>query len=297
MGELFECAWEELRPAPRVTIDFQNGHVLERTLNGNVATLFCTPGGRVYDVLPGIMDPEVYAAQLQESAERFRELPVGGVGRFKVQLDSVRRASELRDVAAAAASPVAYIQDFNIEIAKGASEFGIKEQIDVVEPAEPDWFLGQGTAGKGVVELPIKAQLGVGTPGAGDVLHGLEQSIEEPLLQDFDVDVGKFEVESPVKVALAVPPPGMPPIPGLTDFDRANLALDTASLFDHVLPDALDLLAARPLCRPEELTPLLFREVLHVDLEDPFLGLAPEVLGGRLGRYGPSGPDGPVPVR
>ena len=283
MGELFECAWEELRPAPHVTIDFKNGHVLERTLNGNVATLFCTPGGNVYDVLPGIMEPEVFAAQLQESAERFRELPVGGVGRFKVQLDSVRRAGELRDAAASAAAinPQAFIQDFNVEIGKGVVEAPVK--VALGEPVkEPAWLTSQVPAGKGVVELPIKTALGE-RPGPS-------QEPTDPAPQDFP-DNAKLEVEGGIKVALAVPPP----IPGLTDFDHANLALDTASLFDHVLPDALDLLAARPLCRPEELTPLLFREVLHVDLEDPFLGLAPDVLGGRLGRYGPKGADGPVP--
>ena len=53
----FECAWQELRPVPRVEIDFGNGHRLERTLAGNIATWYLLPDGRAYDLLPGLVGP------------------------------------------------------------------------------------------------------------------------------------------------------------------------------------------------------------------------------------------------
>ena len=40
-----------------------------------------------------------------------------------------------------------------------------------------------------------------------------------------------------------------------------------------------------PLARPAEIQGLVYRELLHVDLDDPYLGLAPDVLGGELGRH------------
>ena len=52
-------------------------------------------------------------------------------------------------------------------------------------------------------------------------------------------------------------------------------------------PRARRLLIQHPRMRPDsEATARLFRDVLHVDLDDPWLGLAPYVLGGELGRHG-----------
>ncbi|MBC8352651.1 MAG: hypothetical protein H8E66_11715 [Planctomycetes bacterium] len=66
LNEHFEPVWQSVRPVPRVTIDFGNGQVIRRTLNGNVATYVCDVDGRVLDVLPGIYDPETYLAQVME---------------------------------------------------------------------------------------------------------------------------------------------------------------------------------------------------------------------------------------
>lgn len=52
-------------------------------------------------------------------------------------------------------------------------------------------------------------------------------------------------------------------------------------------PLARALLARATLCTPEQLTKELFRDVLDVDLADPYLGLAPYVLGGEGGRDAP----------
>ena len=65
INDSFEPAWESVRPAPLVTIDFGNGHTVRRTLQGNIATYVCGPDGVVYDVLPGIYAPAVYRKQLE----------------------------------------------------------------------------------------------------------------------------------------------------------------------------------------------------------------------------------------
>lgn len=63
----FVAAWQSVRPVPHVTIDFGDGHKLERTLNGNVVTWICDPQGRVIDAIPGLCDAETYVRRLGEA--------------------------------------------------------------------------------------------------------------------------------------------------------------------------------------------------------------------------------------
>lgn len=62
----FEPVWESVRPVPLVRIDFGNGNVLTRTLNGNIATYVCTSDGKTLDVLPGVYDPATYRDRLNQ---------------------------------------------------------------------------------------------------------------------------------------------------------------------------------------------------------------------------------------
>ncbi|NIP86779.1 MAG: hypothetical protein GTO03_14945 [Planctomycetales bacterium] len=68
----FEPVWEAVRPVPRVTIDFGGGHVLTRTLNGNIATSACHSDGQLLDVLPGIYEPHTYLQQLDQFVQLHR---------------------------------------------------------------------------------------------------------------------------------------------------------------------------------------------------------------------------------
>jgi len=44
------------------------------------------------------------------------------------------------------------------------------------------------------------------------------------------------------------------------------------------------LMRARGLTRREELTKQVYKTILDVDLDDPYLGMAPKAIGGQLGR-------------
>src|SRR5262249_33538114 len=95
---MFEPAWDSVRPAPTVTIDFGNGHAIKRTLQGNIATYVCGSEGIVYDVLPGIYDPTVYRRELEACkvlAESLRPRPAAN------QADAGVRATEAKDTIAA----------------------------------------------------------------------------------------------------------------------------------------------------------------------------------------------------
>jgi hypothetical protein len=66
INQNFEAAWQSVRPAPIVRIDFGNGTVVTRTLHGNIATYLCAADGQVLDILPGIYTPDVYVARLDQ---------------------------------------------------------------------------------------------------------------------------------------------------------------------------------------------------------------------------------------
>jgi len=63
----FEPAWQSVRDVPQVTIDFGEGHVVRRTLHGNIATYVCAPDGATIDVIPGLYDAATYKARLDEA--------------------------------------------------------------------------------------------------------------------------------------------------------------------------------------------------------------------------------------
>jgi hypothetical protein len=66
INQNFEAAWQSVRPAPIVRVDFGNGTVVTRTLHGNIATYVCAADGQVLDILPGIYTPDVYVARLEQ---------------------------------------------------------------------------------------------------------------------------------------------------------------------------------------------------------------------------------------
>jgi hypothetical protein len=62
----FESVWETVRPVPIVKVDFGDGHVVTRTLNGNIATHVCSSDGQVLDTIPGIYTPAAYLSNLKQ---------------------------------------------------------------------------------------------------------------------------------------------------------------------------------------------------------------------------------------
>jgi len=74
INEKFEPSWESVRPVPRVSIDFGNGTVVERTLHGNVATYICDKNKIVHDVLPGVYSKTAFLNQLKQIAKDWRAI-------------------------------------------------------------------------------------------------------------------------------------------------------------------------------------------------------------------------------
>ena len=232
LSNTFECAWESVRPVPRLTVDFGDGRVLERTLRGNVAPYVCTSDGRAIDLVPGLMDAREYERRLRESLELFERL---GAARAK------RRAP--RD------GPARRI----VSRWHGQHAVTSLPPEPAMEPEIPQVFAA------GRPELLVEGTL--------------EHSAEIPPV--IAVGRSKFRVEGALERSLAA----------ASAPDESGLALDTRFAREQGRRQAHAFLAARPLQPPSALTRDVYRELLHVDLDDPYLGLAPNVLGGEAGRH------------
>jgi len=235
----FEPVWESVRPVPLVTIDFGNDHVLRRSLHGNIATYLCSPGGVVYDILPGIYSPSLYRSQLEAFkalADSAKSQPAGSLAKFLSEYHTQKAALP------SAAAPTPQMQA--IAQTGGGGKFGgggIPQGIG-------GGFQGTGFGGggfKGGTILPATA-----VPKFG----GIEGPTESVLMGQ----------------------PAMPTnVPQVPLADRPELVLDS-QVNEQIRRRAIhERLAASGNVRPEELKKWLFKEVLRVDLDDPLLGLGP----------------------
>jgi len=266
MNATFECAWSAVAPVPRATIDFGNGHVLDRTLAGNVLTWICTPDGVAVHALPGLFTPQRYAALLRESAElagRSKDEDDGAVAAF--------HAAKLQSPALRFAALDAYP-----DVSKGFVEDPLKNVFHLMPaaavPALPAPPSGPSDLSKVRVEAPIKRSAALPTGHGGAATSAPDRS--------------KRIVESAIEWRTDLVPPGsrQPAPTASTAGDMDTLAADSAFNDAYRLPQvhALFLEHARP--TPSTLTRRVYREILHVDLDDPYLGLAPRALGGEIGR-------------
>ncbi len=277
VNDRFVCAWESVRPVPKVAIDFGDGHTLHRTLNGNVVTYLCTPVGTVFDLLPGLHSPEGYLAGLR------RAIDLHGTMRAAAQWPTRPR------LLPGAATPEA------LPPAEQAAAF--ERAIAAYHGFEASGFEklavfagGRGRpavatfASKMAVETPIKILLS-GRPISMEEALQLESGAATVIHSTPDPQsVSKRTLEAPIKRALAPEPPENPLAAGLDA--RALLDMDTR-INERLRKEKVHaLLSKAPLPAPREIHTAIYEEIFHLDLEDPYLGLAPILFGGAEGPRG-----------
>jgi hypothetical protein len=204
----FEPAWVSVRPVPVVRIDFGDGHVLTRTLHGNILTSVCDADGRVLDALPGIYMPDAYVDrlnQLQLLSKYVAKLPAGDRG------DWLRGWHE-------------------------------RQAASLKKDETPEQFAERRKT------PPITKRL----------------------------------IETPVELVLlpaGSPPEKLPPAKADAKADPADpagwkeLAEDTKVNETTRRRQIHELLAAAGPVAPEKVTRPIYKDVLHADLDDPYLGL------------------------
>lgn len=70
----FVLHWKEVRPVPKVTIDFGDGRRMTRTLTGNSVHYVLDADGQPLDALPGLFSPRAFADALQADAKLAAQL-------------------------------------------------------------------------------------------------------------------------------------------------------------------------------------------------------------------------------
>jgi len=174
MTESFECAWQSLRDAPRARVDFGDGHVLDRTLGGNVLTWICLPDGRAVDILPGLVDAATWRFLLESSLNACKAV--------LADPDPVARARTLAE--AGAAGWARYVPE-------AWAEADLSELPSTI--FETTWPGGSGLSAsfvsKGLVETPILEATGIvarahSSPVVTGLSGALDRRVADPLLAD-----------------------------------------------------------------------------------------------------------------
>ncbi|HEX8914299.1 MAG TPA: hypothetical protein VF796_18270 [Humisphaera sp.] len=68
LRENFVLHWKSVRPVPKVTIDFGDGRVVERTITGNSIHYVLDADGLPVDGIPGLYGPAAFRARLESAA-------------------------------------------------------------------------------------------------------------------------------------------------------------------------------------------------------------------------------------
>jgi hypothetical protein len=207
----FEPAWQSVRPVPLVHIDFGNGKVLTRTLNGNIATHVCTADGLVLDTVPGIYTPRAYLEKLGQ----FRLL-----ANYVDQTGQENRAQGLRD--------------YHERLVKALKSDAVPPRLVNVAPIA-----------KARIERGVKAVL----------VSGSDATKAPP--QPNDVDGWQRRG--------GVPDSELSRWSALAEDTRINESGRRVQIHER--------LAELGPVPPERLTRWLYKNVLHADLDDPYLGL------------------------
>jgi hypothetical protein len=237
----FEPTWESVRPVPLVRIDFGNGTVLTRTLHGNILTSVCTPEGQVLDALPGIYTPDAYLDRL----EQLRLL----AGYTRLQAPAKRpafvRAYHLRQVA--------------------ALKKGKPPEVFVAQP------LRMAFRSKSRIELPLEKVLQAGVaprPVAQAARKGAAQLLARVPKSAY---ISKSAIEVPVEKVVTMSREDLAFWVALEEDTRLNEGPRRRQI--HAM------LGTAGLARPAKVTRPIYKEVLHADLDDPYLGLGKALFG------------------
>lgn len=73
LRDRFILHWQSVRPVPKVTLDFGDGRVVERTITGNSIHYILSPDGRPIEALPGLYGPQAFLQQLEQAEQAVKQ--------------------------------------------------------------------------------------------------------------------------------------------------------------------------------------------------------------------------------
>ena len=260
----FVLSWENVREPAKVTIDFGGGKVLNRTLAGNTAFYLTTSDGTVVDVFPGVYTPADFRRVLEPAIESARTAEA---------LAPDERERFVREAHIAAFYKAFTTESARISTSKMRVESPLLDALAAAGPMPPY----EASASKAVVEAPILR--GMGTLSA--------KALDPASTLDFEgfasrlVDISKEPLSTQeVRKRFALDPK-------LSEDERQAriLQLDSQTNVRAVRP-AVHLMfrdAIEGTKTPQDLTRIVYGQLLHIDIDDPYLGLGKNRMPGTEG--------------
>ena len=261
----FEATWEMVREVPIIRIDFGHGNVLTRTLHGNILTSVCTAEGKTLDALPGIYNPQGYLDQLDQFrllAQNFLKVPADAreqwVRQYHVNAVAAIQGKqpraqfiETKPVGPIPKSRIERPTELMLAMQRAAAIKAALPPPPVVPP------IARLPIGKGIVEFPTQNLLAQGRYGQPGPL-GLPPN--GPPIQ-----VAPVLVETPVAPPLTGNPDELAGWKALAEDTQLNETTRRRQIHE--------LLAKEGLVLPAQILKPIYKDVLHADLDDPYLGL------------------------
>jgi hypothetical protein len=258
VNENFVACWQMVRPVPQVTIEFGDGRKLKRTLGGNTVMEICLPDGRVVDAFPGLYVPEDFLKEAGQSLELVRELgPSRMTDRVAAEVIAWHRARS--------ATPPAVPVRLSVEKALVESPLLRALRANPGTPPPTDLLV----ADLGRARVPLGAEEG---PAAA--LARFSRQLEEISKQPATAEqLGERFVRLPEGQR---PTPEQLGAMALRVDSRTNLNWVRPAV--HLLFAGYDRLPENRQCRDR-----VFQQILHIPVDDPYLGLAAAVVPGTPG--------------
>lgn len=246
----FEPAWQSVRPVAMIRVDFGNGKTITRTLNGNVGTYICTADGTVLDVIPGVYDPVAYRERLNQATllHRWASRQPSLLKQFlqnyhREQAAALRQHNEPKVIVEVPDQPLSIVR----------VEAGMKLVLKSSRRGRAAGLIASATSATTDGRRGATAFAASDVPSAPRPVAGKNPPETVPVSTSYDLPADLHS-------RLGRVGPEM-----LADDTRHNESVRRLQVHDY--------LADRSPVQPAEMTRWLYREVLHTDLDDPYLGL------------------------
>jgi hypothetical protein len=266
LSESVVPCWEMVRPVPKVTIDFGQGRVLERTLGGNTILALLLPDGRIVDALAGVYTPKAFLAEANETLAYLAKQPNPG------DADLAAWHREQVDVAVVAAQRP-------ITLSKAVVESPLLQALGLQPEARPRPTSRESRRGPttpaGQISGPQRA-----ASGLDDSLHlrspkaalaALSARIED--VSKRPASVGALRRTGVLRTDASKPSPEEIGRAAVEADSKINVTLVRPAT--HLLFSTWQKLPAYAIAKDA-----VFRQLLHVDVDDPYLGLAAALVPG-----------------
>ncbi|MGV3722774.1 MAG: hypothetical protein ACO1SX_17865 [Actinomycetota bacterium] len=304
INEKFVACWDTVRPVPKVTIDFGNGKSLVRTLAGNTVISICLPDGRPLDAFPGVYTPADFKAQLAPTLDLFASLnwKQDRASQVSAQVGEWHRARFVEGVQkegrrttlskAAVESPL--LQALGIR-GMNAMSFGAGPSPSAPEPdaaatpSAPMEPMLRTTTSKAAVQSVVLDRLSTVPPAAVPSVRPVPPASPDPLADPrgaFAALSSRIEDASKRAATIRELRTNLNPATAAQPKTPEQLGKEAVEADSRINVQAIRpavhlwFMANGALPNQRQLRDAMYKDLLHVPVDDPYLGLTAALVPG-----------------